>query len=96
MASLDAVAVRTDVLELVALYAPKTELSRKLVADDFNASSRAKEALLSTGIISASEQGAVRKVLSAAALTYVAATLTAILTLVYFLLRSGVLGGRSD
>jgi Zn-dependent membrane protease YugP len=63
---------------------------------EYNASSRAREVLLSSGIISANEQGAVRKVLSAAALTYVAATVTAILTLVYFLLRSGVLGGRSD
>jgi uncharacterized protein len=33
-------------------------------------------------------------VLDAAALTYVAATLTAVLTLLYFLFRSGLLGSR--
>ena len=36
-----------------------------------------------------------RRVLTAAAMTYVAATLTAILTLVYFLFRAGVFGRRS-
>jgi Zn-dependent membrane protease YugP len=35
-------------------------------------------------------------VLSAAALTYVAATLSSILTLLYFLFRAGLLGGRRD
>jgi len=34
--------------------------------------------------------------LDAAALTYVAATLSSILTLLYFLFRSGLLGGRSS
>lgn len=38
----------------------------------------------------------VRRVLNAAALTYVAATITAILTLLYWLMRSGLLGGRRD
>lgn len=55
---------------------------------EYNASSRAKEALLASGIVSGNEQGAVKKVLSAAALTYVAATVTAILTLLYFVLRA--------
>jgi uncharacterized protein len=34
------------------------------------------------------------KVLNAAALTYVAAAVSTLMTLVYFLLRAGVLGGR--
>jgi Zn-dependent membrane protease YugP len=38
----------------------------------------------------------VGRVLNAAALTYVAATLTSILTLLYFLFRSGLLGGRRN
>jgi Zn-dependent membrane protease YugP len=37
-----------------------------------------------------------KKVLSAAAMTYVAATITAILTLLYFLFRAGLLGGRRN
>lgn len=61
---------------------------------EFNASSRARAALLNTGIIAPDEDAAVGKVLNAAAMTYVAATLTAVLQLLYFLYRSGLLGGR--
>jgi len=63
---------------------------------EFDASRRAKEELVRTGIISAEELPEVRRVLSAAALTYVAATLTSILTLLYFLMRAGAFGRRSD
>jgi len=63
---------------------------------EYNASSRAKEALVRYGIVRGSEEGVVRSVLSAAALTYVAATLTAILTLLYYLMRAGVFGGRNN
>ncbi len=59
---------------------------------EFNASSRALKALPSAGILSDDEIQGARKVLSAAALTYVAAAVTAILQLGYFLLRAGVLG----
>jgi len=60
---------------------------------EFNASSRALAALPATGILSSDEVGGARKVLSAAALTYVAAAITAVLQLLYFLLRAGFLGG---
>ena len=60
---------------------------------EFNASRRAKHELTHLGLIDAGEAKPVGRVLNAAALTYVAATLTAILTLLYFLLRSGLLGG---
>ncbi|TAL39393.1 MAG: zinc metallopeptidase [Spirochaetes bacterium] len=63
---------------------------------EFNASSRAKEMLASYGILGASEMAGVSKVLSAAAMTYVAAAASAIVTLLYFLIRSGILGGRDD
>lgn len=55
---------------------------------EFDASARAKRLLAGTGMIAGPEEGEVRKVLSAAALTYVAATLSAILTLAYFLIRA--------
>jgi Zn-dependent membrane protease YugP len=55
---------------------------------EFNASSRARDILLNQGMVTAEEDQVVRKVLSAAAMTYVAATLTAILTLLYFLFRA--------
>ncbi len=55
---------------------------------EFNASSRARRELLTAGIISSEEDRMVGRVLNAAALTYVAATISAILTLVYFLLKA--------
>jgi Zn-dependent membrane protease YugP len=59
---------------------------------EFNASSRALQALPASGILSDTEVNGARKVLSAAALTYVAAATAAVLQLVYFLLRAGLLG----
>jgi uncharacterized protein len=54
---------------------------------EFNASSRAKALLVETGIVNQYDMGAVNNVLNAAALTYVAATLQAVLQLLYFVLR---------
>jgi Zn-dependent membrane protease YugP len=54
---------------------------------EFNASSRAKDKLAHLNIIRGSqEQQGVEEVLSAAAMTYVAATITAVAQLLYFLL----------
>jgi Zn-dependent membrane protease YugP len=61
---------------------------------EYDASRRARQVLLSNGLITQDEDYYVKKVLDAAALTYVAATLTSVLTLLYFLFRSGLLGGR--
>lgn len=61
---------------------------------EYNASSRARRVLVDNGIVAQSELAPVSKVLNAAAMTYVAATLTAILTLLYYLMRFGLLGGR--
>lgn len=52
---------------------------------EYNASRRAHEALLRHGIVNSSESVGVKAVLDAAALTYVAAALGAILQLLYFL-----------
>ncbi|WP_261340332.1 zinc metallopeptidase [Novipirellula maiorica] len=52
---------------------------------EFNASSRAREQLVAQGIIAGNEEHYVAKVLNAAALTYVAATLQSIMTLAYYL-----------
>jgi uncharacterized protein len=54
---------------------------------EFNASNRAKAVLVDLGIVPQQEMVYVNKVLDAAALTYVAATLQAILTLLYFIVR---------
>ena len=61
---------------------------------EFDASRRARGAILQSGLVSYQEDAQIKKVLDAAALTYVAATLTSALTLLYFLFRSGLLGGR--
>jgi Zn-dependent membrane protease YugP len=61
---------------------------------EFDASRRAKAELVGNGLIAQHEEREVASVLNAAALTYVAATLTSILTLFYFLFRAG--GQSSD
>jgi Zn-dependent membrane protease YugP len=64
---------------------------------EFNASTRAIAQLSNLGIFSSrEEEEGSRKVLSAAALTYVAAAVAAILNLVYWLMRLGILGGRRE
>ena len=52
---------------------------------EFNASSRARAMLQSTGLVSVQEINGASAVLSAAALTYVAATLQAVAQLLYFI-----------
>ncbi|RUL81921.1 zinc metallopeptidase [Tautonia sociabilis] len=63
---------------------------------EFDASRRARAHLLSTGLITPDEEPVVANVLNAAAWTYVAATLSSVLTLLYFLFRSGLLGNNRD
>lgn len=63
---------------------------------EFDASRRALAAIEGGGILRGREIRGARDVLSAAAWTYVAAAVSAVLTLLYFLLRSGLLGGRRD
>lgn len=63
---------------------------------EFNASSRALKALPASGILTDNEVAGARTVLSAAALTYVAAAAAAIMQLLYFLIRAGLMGGRDD
>ena len=55
---------------------------------EINASRRAMALLTSQGIVGDDEAPAAKKVLTAAALTYVAAALMAVLQLVYMILRS--------
>jgi len=54
---------------------------------ELNASKRAMSLLGSVGVLEADELPAARKVLTAAALTYVAAAIQAILMLLYMFLR---------
>jgi Zn-dependent membrane protease YugP len=63
---------------------------------EWNATARAKRAMVGAGIVSAQEVDAAGQVLNAAFLTYVASAVTAILTLLYYLVKLGLLGGRRD
>ena len=63
---------------------------------EYNASSRAKELMVRAGIVSFSEADSAGKVLNAAFLTYVAAAVSSLLTLLYYLFRSGLLGNNDD
>lgn len=63
---------------------------------EWNASARAKLLMVSSGIVTRTEQRAAGKVLNAAFLTYLAAALTALLQLLYYLMRSGLIGGRRN
>jgi Zn-dependent membrane protease YugP len=64
---------------------------------EFNASARAKELLYSTGIIQTEEERrGVNQVLNAAALTYVAGLITAVMQLLYYVFLIGGLGRRRD
>jgi len=61
---------------------------------EFNASTRAKAQLVQLGVVNQQELTYVSKVLNAAAWTYVAATLQALLTLLYLIMR--FTGGSRD
>lgn len=62
---------------------------------EWDASSRAKQMMVQTGLVTPAERDGAAAVLNAAFLTYVAAAITAIMTLLYYLARAGLLG-RSD
>ena len=61
---------------------------------EFNASNRAKQLVVEAGIVGPQEREGIDKVLNAAAMTYVAAFITSLLTLLYFLHRAGFFNQR--
>lgn len=63
---------------------------------EWDASARAKEMLVTAGIVTPMEANMSGAVLNAAFLTYVAAAVSALLTLLYYLLRAGVFNSRND
>ncbi len=70
----------------IALYAVVVLFQLVTLPVEFDASRRAGIQLREIGIVTATESGGVRKVLTAAALTYVAGALAAIAQLAYFVL----------
>lgn len=78
----------------VVLFATTTVFTLITLPVEFDASRRALQTLQKGGYMSQDELAGTRKVLDAAALTYVAAAVTSILTLLYWMMRLGLLGGR--
>jgi Zn-dependent membrane protease YugP len=61
---------------------------------EFDATARAKRLAVETGIILPQERAGMDKVLNAAALTYVAAVVSTLMTLLYYLLRASAMSRR--
>ena len=77
----------------IAFFAAAALFSIVTLPVEFNASKRAKVELVNNGILTQEEVGGVDKVLNAAALTYVAAAIQAIATLLYYV---GFMGRSRD
>ncbi len=80
----------------IALFSMAVLFTLVTLPVEYNASSRAKELMVSSGIVSRAEAASAGAVLNAAFMTYVASAVSALLTLLYYLIRSGLLGGRRD
>ena len=80
----------------VLLFATTTVFTLVTLPVEFDASKRALATLNRGGYLTRDELSGAKKVLDAAAMTYVAAFITSALTLFYWAMRLGLLGGRRD
>ena len=78
----------------VLLFATTTLFTLVTLPVEFDASRRALATLKRGSYLAPDELSGAKKVLDAAALTYVAAFVTSALTLLYWMMRLGLLGGR--
>ncbi len=76
-----------------AMFAVAFLFSLVTLPVEWDASARAKQHLVMAGIVSPSQEAQVGRVLNAAFLTYLAAAVSSLITLLYYLARSGVIGG---
>ncbi len=80
----------------VLLFATTTVFTLVTLPVEFDASKRALVTLEHGNYLTTEELAGAKKVLDAAALTYVAAFVTSALTLLYWAMRLGLLGGRRN
>jgi Zn-dependent membrane protease YugP len=73
---------------IIAVFAVITLFQLVTLPVEYDASRRAKEQLFRLGLVHEQERAGVSKVLDAAALTYVAALVSSILTLLYYIARN--------
>jgi Zn-dependent membrane protease YugP len=76
----------------IAFFAVGVVFSIVTLPVEWDASSRAKNLMVEAGIVSRVEAGDAGSVLNAAFMTYLASTITAVMTLLYYLFRAGLLG----
>lgn len=85
-------ALGTPVMILgIVLFAAAVVFAVVTLPVEWDASARAKTAMMHAGIVTDQEAEGAGKVLNAAFLTYLAAAITSLLTLLYYLHRSGLL-----
>ena len=80
----------------VIFFAAGTAFALVTLPVEFNASSRAMAQLTNLGIVDRTEHGQARKVLNAAAMTYIAGFAAALLNLIYYVTLVTGMGRRSD
>ena len=80
----------------VLLFASFVAFTLITLPVEIDASVRARKTLLSSGFLNDHQMGGVSAVLTAAAATYLASALSALLQLFYWASRAGLLGGRDD
>jgi Zn-dependent membrane protease YugP len=80
----------------VVLFSCTTVFTLVTLPVEFDASKRALATLRRGSYLTPDELSGAKKVLDAAALTYVAAFVTSALTLLYWAMRLGLLGGRRN
>lgn len=76
-----------------AMFAVAFLFSLVTLPVEWNASTRAKQHLVTSGIVSPGQEAEAGRVLNAAFLTYLAAAVSSLITLLYYLARAGVIGG---
>ena len=80
----------------VLLFGCTTLFTLVTLPVEFDASKRALASLKQGNYVTEKELNGAEKVLNAAAMTYVAAFITSLITLLYWAFRLGLLGGRRD
>ena len=78
----------------IVLFCGAVAFSLVTLPVEWDASARAKKQLVALGLLSPGEEKGAATVLNTAFMTYVAAAFGSLMTLLYFLVRSGLLGGR--
>jgi Zn-dependent membrane protease YugP len=78
-----------------ALFAAAFLFALVTLPVEWDASARAKQHLVTAGIVAPGQERDAGRVLNAAFLTYLAGAVSSLLTLLYYLHRAGLIGGRS-